>query len=81
MGYPRCMAKVLVSLPDDVLSSLDERVRAQGTTRSGLLCELIERELEADAAGHAAEMKRLLARPGRHGGSATEAVRADRSSR
>ena len=75
------MAKVLISLPDDVLSGLDERVRARGTTRSGLLRELIERELKAEAHGRSAEIRRLLARPGRHGGTGTQAVRADRDSR
>jgi metal-responsive CopG/Arc/MetJ family transcriptional regulator len=75
------VAKVLISLPDDVLSGLDERARARGATRSGLLRELIERELEAEQHSHRQDLRRLLARPGRHGGSGAAAVRAARRSR
>lgn len=40
------MAKVMVSLPDDLLAEVDRRARLRGTTRSGLLAEAARRELE-----------------------------------
>ena len=39
------MAKVMVSLPDDVLARIDDEARRRGTTRSGLLREAALREL------------------------------------
>jgi predicted transcriptional regulator len=81
MGYTPGVAKVLISLPDDVLRGLDEHARDRGASRSGLLRELIERELEAEAASRQGDIRRLLARPGRRGASGTAAVRKARRSR
>ena len=39
------MAKVMVSLPDEVLARIDREARRRGTTRSGLLREAALREL------------------------------------
>ncbi len=39
------MAKVMVSLPDDVLAQIDGEARRRGTTRSGLLRDAAMREL------------------------------------
>jgi metal-responsive CopG/Arc/MetJ family transcriptional regulator len=75
------MAKVLISMPEDVLERLDERARAQGATRSGFLRDLVERDLEASGRARDREVKRLLARPGHHGGQATVALRESRRSR
>jgi len=39
------MAKVMISMPDELLDRVDERVRERGTSRSAFLRELAEREL------------------------------------
>ena len=39
------MAKVMVSLPDELLRRIDVEARRRKTTRSGLLAELARREL------------------------------------
>lgn len=39
------MAKVMISLPDELLGQLDEEARRRGTTRSGLLQDAARREL------------------------------------
>lgn len=39
------MAKVMVSLPDDVLARIDAEAERRGTTRSALLREAVLREL------------------------------------
>lgn len=39
------MAKVMVSLPDDVLARIDDEAERRGTTRSALLREAALREL------------------------------------
>lgn len=75
------VAKVLISIPDDVLRGLDQHARDSGATRSGLLRELVQRELEAAERARTGEVRRLLSRPGRHGGDAAAAVRELRRSR
>jgi Arc/MetJ-type ribon-helix-helix transcriptional regulator len=45
IGYTAVMAKVMVSLPDDVLARIDGEVERRGTTRSALLREAVLREL------------------------------------
>jgi hypothetical protein len=44
-GYTPLMAKVMVSLPDDLLKAVDIEAERRGTTRSGLLRELAEESL------------------------------------
>jgi predicted transcriptional regulator len=39
------MAKVMISVPDDVLARIDGEARRRGTTRSGLLRQAALREL------------------------------------
>jgi predicted transcriptional regulator len=39
------VAKVMISLPDELLSRLDAEARRRATTRSGLLAEAARREL------------------------------------
>lgn len=75
------VAKVLISLPDEILEGLDARAGEVGATRSGFLRELIQRELDAARGTRAARVRELLSRPGREGGDATAAVRAARRSR
>lgn len=75
------MAKVMVSLPDDLLERIDAHARAGHATRSGFLRELAERELAAEAKQGATEIEELLGDPVPLGGTATELIRHDRRSR
>jgi metal-responsive CopG/Arc/MetJ family transcriptional regulator len=55
------MAKVMVSLPDELLQRLDDEVRRRSTSRSGLLAEAARRELDRrdpDAIARAVERSR-----------------------
>ncbi|HVD41775.1 MAG TPA: ribbon-helix-helix protein, CopG family [Solirubrobacterales bacterium] len=54
------MAKVMISMPDDLLERLDARARELGETRSGLLQRLVEREVEAAESREQKEINRLL---------------------
>lgn len=71
----------MISLPDTLLERIDAFARQRGTTRSGLLRELAERELAADDAARAEDIRRLLANPGRHGGDTVEYIKQMRRSR
>ena len=53
------MAKVMVSLPDDLLAELDVAVKLRGTSRSALLADAARRELtRRDPAGLAEVIER-----------------------
>jgi metal-responsive CopG/Arc/MetJ family transcriptional regulator len=71
----------MVSLPDDLLARLDEYARRRGTTRSGLLRELAERELLLDSDSRRQGIARLLAVAGHHGGEGARHVREQRRAR
>jgi ketopantoate reductase len=75
------MAKVMVSLPDELLERIDMRARARHSTRSGFLRDLAERELVADEQRTQTEIEALLGDPVRLGGDATALIRQDRRSR
>jgi metal-responsive CopG/Arc/MetJ family transcriptional regulator len=75
------MAKVMVSLPDELLARLDEHARTRGTTRSGLLRELAERELTIQSDGRRRRIARVLAAAGSHGGRSAQHVREQRRHR
>ena len=74
------MAKVMVSLPDDLLERIDTQARARRESRSGFLRELAERELAVAASEQRAGVEALLGEPARLGGDATRLIRADRRS-
>lgn len=75
------MAKIMISLPDELVGRLDEYARRRGRSRSGLLRELAERELRAGSDGRRRDVERLLARAGSHGGANAGHVREQRSAR
>jgi len=75
------VAKVMVSLPDELLARLDEHARRRGTTRSGLLRELAERELLIDSDARRQSIGRLLAAAGARGGESAQHVREQRRAR
>src|SRR5258708_3242359 len=45
-GYTPGMAKVMISMPDDLLARVDTEAKRRATTRSGLLALAVTRELE-----------------------------------
>jgi negative regulator of replication initiation len=53
------MAKVMISIPDDLLERLDARAKAVGETRSGFLQRLAEREVKAAEERRHAKINRL----------------------
>lgn len=78
--YTRPVAKVMISIPDDLLERLDARVRANRETRSGFLQRLAERELSAENARRRKELEELLGPPVDLGGDAARLIREDRES-
>ena len=78
-GYT--VAKVLISLPDELLERLDRHVRERGTTRSGLLRELAERELTRDDAQRGKRIDELLGKARHHGGASVADIRHFRNTR
>ena len=75
------MAKVMVSLPDDLLRALDMEAGRRGTTRSGLLRELAEETLGRGSAIRAMLMREIDQVDGPligHGGGVAELVKASR---
>ncbi len=67
----------MISLPEALLADLDNRARDRGTTRSGLIRELAEREL---ADGNEI-VDSILATAHGHGGDNARSVRESRDSR
>lgn len=58
--YTRPVAKVMISISDQLLERVDARASAAGETRSGFLQRLAERELEAADTRKREEVERLL---------------------
>jgi metal-responsive CopG/Arc/MetJ family transcriptional regulator len=75
------MAKVMISLPDELVGRIDEQARRRGTTRSGLLRELAERELANDVEVRRRGVRELLAAAIPHGGDNARHVRDQRRAR
>ncbi|HST70211.1 MAG TPA: type II toxin-antitoxin system HicB family antitoxin [Solirubrobacterales bacterium] len=81
--YTHPVAKVMISIPDDLLKRLDARAKAWGETRSGFLQRLAEQELERTERHDREEIERLLdeIQPLDLGGvSAAQLIREDRES-
>jgi metal-responsive CopG/Arc/MetJ family transcriptional regulator len=74
------MAKVMISMPDDLLERLDAQVRANRDTRSGFLRRLAERELSAEHSDRRQRLEELLGPPVDLGGDAARLIREDRAS-
>ncbi len=77
------MAKVMVSLPDDLLEQVDREAVRRSTSRSALLAAAVRRELDRrDPDAVAAAIARSRARFLRSGEfDAADLVRADREAR
>jgi hypothetical protein len=81
--YIHPVAKVMISIPDDLLERLDAQARAGNETRSGFLRRLAERELESTDSHMRDEIDRLLNEIGPvdlGGVSAAQLIREDRES-
>ncbi|MFI4991881.1 MAG: ribbon-helix-helix protein, CopG family [Solirubrobacterales bacterium] len=72
------MAKVMVSMPDELLSEVDAEAKRLGTTRSAVLRKFADSALRERRSDRAAAMRALLTHPGHHGGEAAERVRDSR---
>lgn len=80
-GILTTVAKVMVSLPDDLLRAVDVEVERRGTTRSGLLRELAEESLRRGSLRRAERMAEINDLNGPvvgHGGRAAELVKSTR---
>jgi len=81
--YTHPVAKVMISIPDNLLERLDAQARSNRETRSGLLQRLVEQDLEADLARRREEVEELLDKAtvrGGMGGDAAKLIREDRES-
>ena len=68
----------MVSLPDDLLSQVDNEAERTGTSRSAVLRNFADTALARRRTSRADAMKNLLAGAGRHGGRTAEMVRSTR---
>jgi metal-responsive CopG/Arc/MetJ family transcriptional regulator len=74
------VAKVMISIPDELLERIDAHADANRETRSGLLRRLAERALAEESDGRRQEIERLLGPPVSLGGDAARLIREDRES-
>jgi metal-responsive CopG/Arc/MetJ family transcriptional regulator len=75
------MAKVMVSLPDDLLRAVDAEAARRGTTRSGLLRDFADRSLRDRGEQRAARAGEIMRDSQSHGGAVAELVKRHRPSR
>lgn len=71
----------MISLPDELLARLDRLAGEKGTSRSGLLRQLAEQDLDRSDGDHHARIDSLLGEPGRYGGEGALEVRELRKRR
>jgi len=67
-GYTWIVAKVMVSLPDDLLGSLDAEAARKNTTRSGLLRDYVHEGLRHRGQERARRVQQVMSEAGHHGG-------------
>ncbi len=72
------MAKVMVSLPDDLLSTLDAEAARKNTTRSGLLRDYVREGLRHRGQDRARRVQQLMSEPGHHGGDGVRDLKRHR---
>ena len=78
--YTHPVAKVMISIPDSLLDSLDACAQANRETRSGFLRRLVEREISSENLSRRKEFEDLLGPPVSLGGDAARLIREDRES-
>lgn len=72
------MAKVMVSMPDELLAEVDAEVKRTGASRSAVLRSFADEALRRRRGDRAAAMRALLKEAAPHGGEAAEQVKATR---
>jgi metal-responsive CopG/Arc/MetJ family transcriptional regulator len=72
------VAKVMISLPDELLARVDAEAERRGTTRSGILREYASAALDERSAQLAAAMRALSGRAVGHGGHVVDDLKAGR---
>jgi hypothetical protein len=77
-GYTDRMAKVMVSLPDDLLAEVDAEARRGGTTRSAVMRGFADAAMRKRRESRAAAMRSLLSGASPHGGRAAALVKSTR---
>lgn len=68
----------MVSLPDDVLDSLDAEAARRNMTRSGLLRHYVEEGLHDRAQARVRRVEQLMGTPGHHGGAGVDDLKRHR---
>jgi hypothetical protein len=74
-GSTQLVAKVMVSLADDLLRAVDAEAARRGMTRSGLLREFADRSLRERGAHRAARAVEIMRDSGAHGGDVAALVK------
>jgi metal-responsive CopG/Arc/MetJ family transcriptional regulator len=69
------MAKVMISLPDELLASIDADAKRRGMTRSGLIRSYAEEARRRRAEVRAARIEELMADARGHGGDGVEQLK------
>lgn len=72
------MAKVMVSMPDELLAEVDAEALRLGTSRSAVLRGFAEAALRRRRSDRAAALEVLLQHTENHGGEVAEKVKASR---
>jgi len=78
--YTQPVAKVMVSIADELLERIDAQAKANHETRSGFLQRLAERELGQHGESRRKQLEDLLGPPANLGGEAARLIREDRES-
>jgi metal-responsive CopG/Arc/MetJ family transcriptional regulator len=77
-GYTRTVAKVMISLPDDLLARVDAQAAERGRTRSATIRDLAEAALGSRERLLAARMRELDGHATGHGGDVVGVLKAER---
>lgn len=77
-GYTEDVAKVMVSLPDDLLARIDAEAQRHGTTRSGMLRRFAATVLDDAEERRRREMRALNERARPRGGASLAQLKAGR---
>ncbi|MDN5796400.1 MAG: ribbon-helix-helix domain-containing protein [Intrasporangium sp.] len=72
------MAKVMVSLPDDLLGALDAEAARRNTTRSGLLRDYVREGLRHRGQERARRVQLAMSEVGHHGGDGVRDLKRQR---
>jgi oligoribonuclease (3'-5' exoribonuclease) len=79
--YTHPVAKVMISIPDEVLGRLDAYLSKTGETRSGFLRRVAEADIDAAEAARRKHFEDLLEKAtAPMGGNAAQLIREDRES-